>query len=123
MNHEVRFTEAGIEFEAYPFVGASVYPRGLVPLKAIKDIDPEDHPPSLRKRDGEVLFLPAACRDELKRWMAHHGLAAYPHDMVHARRAESFAPHERPEEVEAEAPDQEEPPEEPLTVEDEPDEV
>ena len=31
MNHEVRFTDAGIEFEAYPFVGASVYPRGLVP--------------------------------------------------------------------------------------------
>lgn len=123
MNHEVRFTNAGIQFEAYPFLGASVYPRGLVPLNAIKDIDPEDHPPSLRKRDGEVLFLPAACRDELKRWMALHGLHAYPHDMVHERRAESFVSgDDDEEEFEGEAPDDTEPPEEPLTVEGEPEE-
>jgi len=120
MNHEVRFSDQGIHFEAYPFVGASVYPSGLLPLPEILDIDPDDHPPSLRTRAGEVLFLPAACREELKRWMAHHDLAAYPHELVHERRAETFAPEEASQDFEAESSDEPAPPEEPLTVEDEP---
>ncbi|MBX3474759.1 MAG: hypothetical protein KF754_10280 [Planctomycetes bacterium] len=121
MTTEVRFSDQGIHFEAYPFPGASVYPTGLLKVGDIRDIDPEDHPPSLRTRAGEVLFLPVACRNDLQSWMAQHGLAAYPHDMVHARRAESFA-RGQPDEFEAEAAQEPEPPEEPLTVEDEPDE-
>lgn len=123
MNHEVRFSDEGIHFEAYPFLGASVYPNGLLKLADIRDIDPQDHPPSLRKRDGEVLFLPASCREELKRWMAHHNLPPYPHDMVHARRAESFPPPPREEEIEAEAADDGDEPEAPIAVEEEVDDA
>lgn len=121
MQHEVRFSDAGIHFEAYPFPGASVYPRGVLPLADIADIDPEDHPPSLRTTGGEVLFLPVACRQDLARWMARHGLAAYPHDMVHTRRAETFAAPPEEELMESEPGDEPAPPEEPQTVDDEDD--
>ncbi|MBK9974921.1 MAG: hypothetical protein IPP14_09125 [Planctomycetes bacterium] len=113
MNHEVRFGDQGILFEAYPFPGASIYPGGLLPLAEILDIDPDDHPPSLRTRQGEVLFLPAACRQDLKHWMSVHGIAAYPHDMVHRRRAETFATSPKGELMEPEADTDDSPPPQP----------
>ncbi len=110
MNHEVRFGDQGILFEAYPFPGASVFPGGLLPLADILDIDPEDHPPSLRTLAGEVLFLPVACRQDLKRWMSLHGIAAYPHDQVHRRRAETLPTPARSELMESDSDADDSPP-------------
>ncbi|MBE7491638.1 MAG: hypothetical protein HS108_07785 [Planctomycetes bacterium] len=118
MTPEVRFTDDGILFESYPIVGASVYPRGFVALGVIADIDPDDHPPSLRTREGEVLFLPVTCRDELRRWMARHDLIPWPHEQVHLRRQQTYAEAPPATDVEVESEPEPEPPPEPRVVDD-----
>lgn len=87
--HEVRFTPQGIHFTAYPFPGASVYPSGLLPCAEIRDLDPDDHPPSIRTNSGEVLFVPALYRNELTAYAQRHGLNVASHYDIHQRIRES----------------------------------
>jgi hypothetical protein len=60
------FTEAGIEFQNYCFVPASVYPSGLVPYRQIVGIDAQGTPPEVYTSAGEILFVSAVQKEQLQ---------------------------------------------------------
>lgn len=74
MLDRVVFTPEGLKFERYPFRGASVRKRPLVPLSAIAEVLPLDFPPAILTQDGEFLFLSAEHRQPLIAWARTHGL-------------------------------------------------
>lgn len=69
----VRFLAEGIAFDRYPYPGARVHPRGLVPWSAVLEVDPATSPPELRIA-GETLFVSAELREELARAAEAHGI-------------------------------------------------
>ena len=62
----VEFTEAGIQFNNYDFLAASVYPNGLLAYRQIKLIYWKGSPPEVHTVDGEILFVPAWQAEELR---------------------------------------------------------
>jgi hypothetical protein len=72
---EVAFADDGIRFARYPYPGASVFPNGVAPYAAIREVDPDAAPPEVRLASGEILFVPATQRDALRRVVAERGLA------------------------------------------------
>lgn len=71
----VRFLPQGIAFDRYPYPGARVHPRGVVPWSAVREVDPRAMPPEVRVA-GETLFVSAELRDALGRAAEAHGVPA-----------------------------------------------
>ena len=69
----VRFLPRGIAFDRYPYPGARVHPRGVVPWAAVLEVDPEATPPEVRIA-GETLFVSAELRGRLSWDAAAHAL-------------------------------------------------
>jgi hypothetical protein len=76
----VRFLPDGIAFDRYPYPGARVHPRGLVPWTEVLEVDPAASPPEVRIA-GETLFVSHELREELAR-------AAEAHAVPTVRRAD-----------------------------------
>ncbi|MFC6010256.1 hypothetical protein [Nocardia lasii] len=55
----VVIADTEIRFRDYPFVGASVHPRGVLALAEIRDADPSATPPEIRTVTEETLFVAA----------------------------------------------------------------
>lgn len=72
---QAHFSAAGVAFESYPFRSAYVFPAGVLPLQAIREVLPNAIPPELRTHTGEVLFVAAEQKTQLITWAAEHGLA------------------------------------------------
>ncbi|MBL8842076.1 MAG: hypothetical protein JNL90_11190 [Planctomycetes bacterium] len=87
---EVAFEQDGLRFTRYPFDGASVHPRGFVPRRAIRDVDPEADPPEVRLRAGETLFLASRDAEALRRYAAQHSIRRCPRVDVWALLLEPF---------------------------------
>ncbi len=68
----VRFTDEHIAFDRYPYPAASVYPHGAVAWADVASVDVDATPPEIRRRDDEVLFVPASDREPLARAAAGH---------------------------------------------------
>jgi len=64
---EILFTDEGIEFSGYIFSPSSVYPCGIIKYSDIKEILPDFFPPEIRTHSGEILFVSAPYKEELKR--------------------------------------------------------
>lgn len=64
---EFTFTDEGIEFSGYTFSPSSVYPCGTVKYSDIKEILPDFFPPEIRTHSGEILFVSAPYKEELKK--------------------------------------------------------
>jgi hypothetical protein len=56
----------GIAFDRYPYPGARVHPRGLVPWSEVLEVDPAASPPEVRVA-GETLFVSHELREGLAR--------------------------------------------------------
>lgn len=63
---EAIFTESGIRFENYPYPPASVYPDGEVLYAEIQEINSQSAPPEIWTKEGDILFISAMQREELK---------------------------------------------------------
>lgn len=63
--HSVGITPDGLQFRAYPFESASIFPNGLLPWHAIREVVPSGIPPEIRTYQGEVLFVNALQKDVL----------------------------------------------------------
>lgn len=72
--HGARFDATGVEFSAYPYPPASVYPSGTLPYAQIREVILIAAPPEIRTLDGEVLFLHAGQKDQLRAAAERHGL-------------------------------------------------
>lgn len=70
---EISFHDYGIEFRNYPYQPASIYPSGRISLEAIKESDPDQPPPEIRI-EGEILFVPATLREDLRRFALDHSI-------------------------------------------------
>jgi hypothetical protein len=66
-NVKSSFRTEGIFFQNYPFRAASIYPTGIVSYTHIKEILPNATPPEIRTKTGEVLFIAAELKEELKK--------------------------------------------------------
>ena len=75
MLDRVSFSADGVHFARYPYPGALVFPAGLVPWSEIRHVDPDATPPEIRTGSGEVLFVSAELREELRSAAAQHGVA------------------------------------------------
>ncbi len=53
----IKFIKDYIEFENYPFIASSVFPRGIIHTSDIKEILLNQIPPEIRTITGEVLFV------------------------------------------------------------------
>jgi len=51
-----------------------VWPDKVCPKESIRDADPDDTPPSLRLKSGEVLFVTAEQKEGLRAWLKTQGL-------------------------------------------------
>lgn len=69
----VRFLPDGIAFDGYPYPGARVHPRGLVPWSEVLEVDPAASPPEVRVA-GETLFVSHELREELARAAEAHAV-------------------------------------------------
>jgi hypothetical protein len=69
----VRFLPDGIAFDRYPYPGARVHPRGLVPWSEVLEVDPAASPPEVRIA-GETLFVSHELREELARAAEAHAV-------------------------------------------------
>lgn len=70
---EVCFHEDHIEFRSYPYPPASIYPSGNIAVSAIREVDADRAPPEVRI-DGEILFVPATMKEELRRFVTEHSI-------------------------------------------------
>ncbi|MGW2397315.1 hypothetical protein ACWCYY_12250 [Kitasatospora sp. NPDC001664] len=57
-----------------PRTGSSPEER-VVPVRAVRDADPDATPPEVRTVEGETVFFPAGQRAELRAFCARHGIA------------------------------------------------
>lgn len=64
--NDVIFTERGIKFEGYPYAPSSVYPDGEILYTEIQEINSSAAPPEAWTKDGDILFVSATQREELK---------------------------------------------------------
>jgi hypothetical protein len=71
---DVEFLEAGIAFHGYPFPPASIYPSGVLGYDAIREVLPDMAPPEVRTHRGEVLFISAVQKEQLRAAAEQHGL-------------------------------------------------
>jgi hypothetical protein len=71
---EVVLGESAIEFRAYRFAPASVYPAGWVSCAQIRDVDPASAPPEIRLHSGETLFVPGSMGTELREFCARNAV-------------------------------------------------
>lgn len=70
---EIRFHDDEIEFCSYYYPPASVYPSAKIAGSDIREIDPDCAPPEVRI-EGEILFVPATMREELRRFAHRHSI-------------------------------------------------
>ena len=70
----VEFLESGVVFRDYPFPTASIYPSGVVAYEAIREVLPDMAPPEIRTHRGEVLFVTAMQKEQLRAAAEQHGL-------------------------------------------------
>ncbi len=66
-----------IRFVDYPFVGASVYPDGVIAASAIADADPAAIRPQLRTAAGETLFVHAEHRPALDEFCRRNAIPVH----------------------------------------------
>ncbi|GGK35216.1 hypothetical protein GCM10011591_03610 [Nocardia camponoti] len=71
---DITFAADEIRFVAYPFVGASVYPAGVLPVADIRDVDVSAWPPEIRTRAGETVFVHGGSRAELAEFCRRNGV-------------------------------------------------
>ena len=71
---EVRFSDKGIIFVDYPFAPASVSSGDPLPWDKICEVDPDAWPPELRLETGEVLFVAAEQKEELRQACKRYGV-------------------------------------------------
>lgn len=64
--NKVKFTERGIKFNDYPYAPACVYPDGEILFAEIQEINSSATPPEVWTKDGDILFIHAAQKEELK---------------------------------------------------------
>lgn len=64
--NSVIFTERGIKFEDYPYAPASVYPDGEILYEEIQEINSSGTPPEVWTKTGDILFVSATQKAELK---------------------------------------------------------
>jgi hypothetical protein len=62
----VSFERDSIRFLSYPYPPSSVYPSGKSPYFEIREFDSGATPPEVRTARGEILFIPAAMKEELR---------------------------------------------------------
>lgn len=62
----VIFTERGIKFQNYPYAPALVYPDGEILYAEIQEINSSAAPPEVWTKDGDILFIHATQKEELK---------------------------------------------------------
>lgn len=72
MLHPVTYAKDGIHIQAYPFAPASVYPSAIVPWADIQACLPDRAPPEIWTTRGDILFIPAHQRDDLRVAATHH---------------------------------------------------
>jgi hypothetical protein len=71
----VRFLAEAISFDGYPFVGASVHPRGTVSAGHIASVDTRGAPPEVHTVEGETLLVSAVHVRELEAFAKQHGIS------------------------------------------------
>ncbi len=57
-----------LEFLSYPYPPSRLYPSGKLTLDQVKEINLDMAPPQVQTLYGEILFLPATCKEELQQW-------------------------------------------------------
>jgi hypothetical protein len=70
----VEFLATGIAFHDYPFPPASIYPSSLLGYDTIREVLPDMAPPEVRTHRGEVLFISAVQKEQLRAAAEQHGL-------------------------------------------------
>lgn len=70
---EVCFHDDHIEFRNYPYPPSSLYPCGKLSINEIKEVDPDCAPPEIRIA-GEILFIPATSKEELREFITKHSI-------------------------------------------------
>lgn len=70
----ITFTECGIRFEDYPYAPASVYPDGEILYTEIQEINSQAAPPEVWTKGGDILFISAMHKEELKAKANEHDI-------------------------------------------------
>lgn len=74
LQSEIEFQDDAIEFRNYQYPPASIYPSGKISTSEIIEIDPGQTPPEVRIK-GEIFFVPATLKEELRRFALEHSIA------------------------------------------------
>ena len=62
---KVTISLSGLQFHDYRYPPSTVYPDRHVGWKVVKEIDPDEAPPEVRLKSGEILSVSATQRDNL----------------------------------------------------------
>jgi hypothetical protein len=65
---DITISSTGIRFSDYPYPPSSVYPSRLVDWNEVQGVCLDGAPPEIRLMSGEILFIPAAYKDELSKF-------------------------------------------------------